>query len=284
MSPQTKQTKHTTGENSLPTGTNLNETPENQSIRKVKTQAIERTQGVTPDDFLRLAIESKADPAILDKWMDLKIKWDANEARKAYVVAMARFQASCPNIFKTKQGHNAKYAPLGPSIDQIKPIEAECGLMHSWRTSQHENGSITVVCRVTHTAGHFEDTSLTAPPDTSGNKNGIQGIGSTVFYLERYTLFALLGLAPQDMDNDGNGNGGPKEPVSQQRLIDMLIRDACQQYGDKKRPVLSADSEIDPGKFKEQLRSHFSALPDEQRKKFEWNKNSIDSLAADRCQ
>ena len=43
---------------------------------------------------------------------------------------------------------------------------------------------------------------MTAPPDGSGKKNQIQQIASTVTYLERYTLFAILGLASADQDDD----------------------------------------------------------------------------------
>ena len=45
---------------------------------------------------------------------------------------------------------------------------------------------------------------MSASADTSGSKNSIQAIGSTVSYLERYTLYAILGLASADQDDDGH--------------------------------------------------------------------------------
>ena len=59
-------------------------------------------------------------------------------------------------------------------------------------------------CCVTHILGHTECTTLSELPDESGSKNSIQAIGSTVSYLQRYTLFSILGLASKEMDNDGN--------------------------------------------------------------------------------
>ncbi len=60
-----------------------------------------------------------------------------------------------------------------------------------------------MICTITHELGHSESTSLTANPDISGSKNAIQAIGSTISYLERYTVLALTGLATKDMDDDG---------------------------------------------------------------------------------
>ena len=45
---------------------------------------------------------------------------------------------------------------------------------------------------------------MTASPDDSGGKNAIQSIGSTVSYLQRYTILALAGLATREMDDDGS--------------------------------------------------------------------------------
>jgi len=75
------------------------------------------------------------------------------------------------------------------------------GLSASWRTEQ--NGQIKVTCRISHSMGHYEETSLSADADTSGSKNAIQAVGSTITYLERYSLLAITGLATEDQDNDG---------------------------------------------------------------------------------
>ena len=83
---------------------------------------------------------------------------------------------------------------------------ADYGLHHDWRTSQTPNGGVTVTCVLTHRDGHSEQTSLSAPADDSGNKNGIQQIGSTINYLQRYTLMAITGLAAQDTDDDGTAS------------------------------------------------------------------------------
>jgi hypothetical protein len=67
---------------------------------------------------------------------------------------------------------------------------------------------------------------MKAPPDDSGKKNPIQQIASTVSYLERYTLFAITGLAPQE---DDDGAGANKQPAkvdppndAEQECIDAI--------------------------------------------------------------
>lgn len=159
---------------------------------------------ITPMDMLQVAVSQGADLEKMQQLMDLQERWEAGEAKKAYVAAMSKFRADCPTIIKTKTGHNSKYAGLANTIEQIKDLLADCGLSHAWKTAQ-ENGLITVSCCVTHTLGHQECTSLTSAPETSGNKNDIQAIGSAVEYLKRYTFFAILGLSSEDEDNDGGG-------------------------------------------------------------------------------
>ena len=77
----------------------------------------------------------------------------------------------------------------------------------SWSTGQTD-GSVTVTCHITHEAGHRESVTLSGPPDDSGKKNKIQQVGSTVTYLQRYTLLSSLGLATADQDDDGVAANG----------------------------------------------------------------------------
>jgi hypothetical protein len=172
----------------------------NKQVTKLEPQT---TAVSTPIDMLQLAIEKGADLDQLTKLMDMKERWEAAEAKKAFVVAMTRFRAECPPIQKTRETHQGKYAGLAETLDTIKGLMSECGLAHAWRTEQNMEG-VMVTCCVTHILGHQECTSMTAPPDPSGSKNAIQAIGSTISYLERYTLMAILGMASTDQDTDGN--------------------------------------------------------------------------------
>ena len=150
--------------------------------------------------------DGKIDAAGLKELLAVQMDWEANEARKAYHEAMAGFHAEAPKIIKQRDGHNGKYAGLSDIVSVIAPIESKYGLSHTWVTSVSEK-EIKVTCKITHVLGHTETTELTAAPDTSGSKNAIQALGSTITYLERYTLKAALGLAESGQDDDGNGTG-----------------------------------------------------------------------------
>lgn len=164
----------------------------------------------TPADMIRLAVESGADLDKLEKLLGLQERWETNEAKKAYHEAMAEFKKNPPVIEKDKKvGYEGKgggkvgymHATLANVVKKITEELSKHGLSASWRT--HQEGKISVTCKITHKLGHSEETTLQADADTSGSKNSIQALGSTITYLERYTLLAVLGLATADMDDDG---------------------------------------------------------------------------------
>lgn len=180
---------------------------------------------VTPMDMINTAIERGADVDQLTKLMDLQERWEKTEARKIFVAAMSEFQQECPTIDKTLKAHNSTYAGLAETLEQIRDLMSKCGLSHSWKTEQAE-GQISVTCCVTHTAGHQECTTMSAGADTSGSKNNIQAIGSTVKYLQRYTLFSILGLASKEHDDDGKAAGlGPTISEDQVKTIQQQFKD-----------------------------------------------------------
>lgn len=164
---------------------------------------IENREVAAPDPMrmVQLAVEQNADVDKLSKLMDLQERWEANEARKAFLDAFARFQSEVPRISKTKAGHNYKYAPLSDIAEQIRRTLEDCGL--SYRFDIQDTGEIiSVTCIVSHRLGHQERTTMTGAPDTSGSKNSIQSRGSTVSYLQRYSLIGALGLTTADEDID----------------------------------------------------------------------------------
>ncbi len=155
----------------------------------------------TPTTLLQMAVSKGADIDQLEKLMQLQERYDSKQAKTAFLRAVTQFQSDVPRINKTKTGHNFKYAPLADIVEQIKETLQLCGL--SFRFEQnHENG-IEVTCVLSHIDGHSERTTMSANADTSGSKNDVQSVGSTVTYLQRYTLTGALGLTTADEDIDG---------------------------------------------------------------------------------
>lgn len=184
------------------------------------TELIERGES-SPSDIIRVAMTEKADLAQIEKLLELQERWEANQARKAYHKSMAEFKANPPKIFKDRKvGYDSKtggkvnynHASLGNIVEKISKELSKYGLSASWKTQQDKN--ITVTCKLTHVQGYGEETSLTADADMSGSKNNIQAIGSTITYLERYTLLALTGLATYEQDTDGVASQSSKPVVT----------------------------------------------------------------------
>ncbi len=162
---------------------------------------------VTPMHMLQAAMDRGADLDKLQQLMDLQQRWEASEARKAFVGAMTVFKANPPDIIKTKlvsYGNTSyKHATLADVCAAAIQGLAQVGISHRWDVDQSDR--ITVTCVLTHELGHSERVSMTAPADTSGQKNPIQAIASAVSYLQRYTLLSITGLAARDQDDDGQG-------------------------------------------------------------------------------
>ena len=209
-----------------------------------KEVAIVRTNGNTPQDMIRLAVDKGTDLTKLRELLEIQKDWEANEARKAYHEAMAGFKANPPKInkdkkvgYKTSTGNvGYSHASLANVTEKINSELSKYGLSASWTTKQ--NGAIAVTCKITHKQGHSEECTLSAPSDTSGSKNAVQAIGSTMTYLERYTLLALTGLATFDQDDDGQAV--VTEFISEKELSQLLD--------------LIADKEVTLDKFLEYLK------------------------------
>jgi hypothetical protein len=166
-----------------------------------------QVHGNSPAEMIRMAVSGGADLDKLEKLLSLQERYEANEAKKSYHIAMAEFKSNAPKIEKDKtvSYKDVKYnhASLANVVDKISTELSKHGLSASWSTKQ--NGVIMVTCKITHIQGHSEETTLSAPADATGSKNPIQAIGSAITYLERYTILALTGLATTEMDDDGKG-------------------------------------------------------------------------------
>lgn len=184
-------------------------------------------QPMNPMQMLGHAVQQGMPIETLRELMQLKKEWEADEARKAFVAAMAAFKANPPEIvkdkhveFATNKGTTAyDHATLGGVCAAIIKGLAAHSISHRWETAQQDN-RIKVTCVLTHAQGHSESVSLHSEADNSGGKNNIQAIGSAVTYLQRYTLLAATGLAALDQDDDGKG-ADPVEYINEKQLADL---------------------------------------------------------------
>ncbi len=89
-----------------------------------------------------------------------------------------------------------------------------------------------------HSSGQYMTSTMPIRIKTDG-KNDIQALGSTITYLRRYALSAIVGVAPDD-DNDGNGSSYKVQPKAEPAIVPVpliskdelsTLRDAMPQCG-----------------------------------------------------
>jgi hypothetical protein len=190
---------------------------------------VEVTPTTTPMTMLEKAVSSGASLEMVEKLMALQERWEANQARKAFDEAIAAAKAEIKPVVRNATGHNAKkYADFAAIANAIDPVISKHGLSYRFRTNQTDK--IAVTCILSHKAGHYEETTLCGPADSSGNKNPIQSIGSTLTYLQRYSLVQALGLAASN-DDDGKA-GGVGENITLEQ-VEQLVELADEVGADK---------------------------------------------------
>lgn len=169
------------------------------------------TESVTILQIIQqVAMSPSADIDKMERLMVMHQNIQALQAKQQFDEALAQMQEELPVIgerggIKDKSGRiQSTYALWEDINEMIKPALAKHGFALSFRTPRNERG-IEVEGVLSHKAGHRETTSLVLPADTTGSKNGVQAVASSVSYGKRYTAGALLNFTTTGEDDDGNG-------------------------------------------------------------------------------
>lgn len=198
-----------------------------QEIATVSVEASSDVMGM----INRFVSDPSFDVIKLEKLMDLQQRVDNQNAQKAYAADFVRLKPNLPRVVsKSKNAQtNSKYAKLEDINDVIDPILEKYGFGTSTKIISQNDTSVTVRCEVLHRMGHVEFTQISMPLDDVGiagktNKTKPHAIASTITYLKRIGICALLNISTGD-DNDGNKDKGEDEYVSieQAAEIDVLI-------------------------------------------------------------
>lgn len=176
----------------------------------------EKTDISTANGLIQFALSSGANMEQLQKLIDMRHQEEDRFSEKAFCQALSNFQSEVGPItkdktvaFNTKSGDtmNYSYASLAQIDADIKDSMCRNGLSKRYEIVEEEKDGrywIVVSCHLIHRDGHEKITTMRANPDNSGYKNGIQQSGSTITYLQRYTLICALGLTTANADNDGS--------------------------------------------------------------------------------
>ncbi len=153
-----------------------------------------------------------------------------SETMGALFGALAKAQGAISAVAKDTENpfYKSRYADLA-SVWAVcrQPLSAAGIAIIQAPTYDGEWVSIETI--MSHESGEWLSTILTSRP----TKQDVQGVGSVITYLRRYSLMALVGCAPEDDDgNNAVGNSSKpihenKAPVLQSQDTDEKIFKTC---------------------------------------------------------
>jgi len=130
--------------------------------------------------------------------------------------ALAKAQAAMDNASKdrTNPAFKSKYADMASVRDAVNGPLSSHGIAYVQAAATTADG-VTVETRLIHSSGQWLASVVGAVPKAYDP----QSIGSAITYLRRYSLMAMVGIAPEDDDgNAGSGRqDGPPAWQSQRR-------------------------------------------------------------------
>ena len=178
----------------------------------------------------RIASDPTIDIERMERLMEMHERARDRQAKTAYAAALAELQPKLPVVSRRgkivvpakdgKTGHETPYALWEDVNEAIRPHLADHGFALSFRVKK-DGDRVEVTGILSHCEGHSEETMLSLPMDSTGSKNNVQAIGSSVSYGKRYTAFALLNITSRGEDDDGKAAGDPA-PVSMDQLDELV--------------------------------------------------------------
>jgi len=180
--------------------------------------------------FIQQAIENKLPVETMERLFVLQKEFKAERAKEEFVKALANFQKEVPVIEKTKPVYNKdgvtirySYAPMDSVIKQIKDTVSNNGFSYNW-DSKRENEHIKVVCKLTHIAGHSEQSTFDVPIVKSQFMSSPQSYATAQSFAKRYTLLNVLGIGTADEDTDAEDTDNNGEAKSEKAKIMFRLK------------------------------------------------------------
>lgn len=178
----------------------------------------------------KLSSVQNVDIVKLEKLLELKGKYEAEENKKVFQRKFAELQADLPVIQKTKKvmdGNRVlyQYAPLEKILEQVKPFLKKYGFSYRWSEGLIEKeGYKRIYC---HLMGHgHEQMSYCDIPIPPANKlvNNAQSAGSASTYGKRYSFIAITGVVADEDDDGRSVKTPPPKTESQLETKDAYLK------------------------------------------------------------
>ena len=182
-----------------------------------------------------MALDPCADVEKLERVMGMYERLKAKEAELAYNSAKGRILSKLARIKivknrsalyqiekgKPSKGTSFKYVPMEEIDKHLRPLLLEEEMDLSYSDEPREDGWILIRGRLKHLpSGHFEDSFMPAPLDTTGGKSDVQAVGSTNSFLRRDIACNIFNIVVAEDDDDGAG--GAIDEGQTKTILDLI--------------------------------------------------------------
>jgi len=130
---------------------------------------------------------------------------------KNIAAALAKAQLSMGAALKdsTNPHFHSKYADLSSVVSACSDALNENGIAFIQPSGSDEKGNFVDTILIHGESGETLESRIHLKVE----KSTMQGMGSAITYARRYGLMGMAGIAPEDDDGNGAGNGSPKKPA-----------------------------------------------------------------------
>lgn len=187
-----------------------------------------------------VALNKDLDVTKLDALLAMQERILDRQNREAFDRALAEMQPKLPVIDrngrivirkKDAQGErtgdiqqSTAFARWEDIVEEITPILSAHGFALRFKPGNTDKGLIRIEATLSG-HGHRETAVLELVHESSGSKNPIQAVGSTISYGKRILGCSLLNIVTRGDDDDGKGGGGPMvlgDPVTAEELEKVI--------------------------------------------------------------
>lgn len=161
----------------------------------------------------------------------------ANDTPGSLWESFALAQEQFGPLIKNKVGaHKASYAPLDGVLEMVRPILNDNGLVLTQPTLIEDGVLIVKTLLVHKTSKEMHECTYPAGPLTLQH----QQLGAGVTYARRYSLLSILGVFPENEDDDGEKAGAAggerhpsRDPQTRQQQATPQVRPQARKFVDK---------------------------------------------------
>jgi hypothetical protein len=141
--------------------------------------------------------------------MSLEVKMPQSDSIKELATALSKVQGELTYAKKDSANpfFKSRYADLESVWDACRSLMAANGLSVIQMPGNYFEGRMWLVTRLCHNSGEWIEQEMSVPVQ----KMDVQGCGSALSYMRRYSLSAFIGIVQSD--DDGNAASQQTKPT-----------------------------------------------------------------------